>query len=164
MSRGGMEGEPTQPVDASSLLLQQLRALKRSEEDDLAETAAARKEWIESVEGLLSALRAWMLPIVREGLARLDAAVVHVTQDDVGAYDAPALKITMPGGRVVWVRPVGTLRVGARGIVDVVCGSSRALFVLNRRGVWKVRGAGPVAPLTLLDRSTFSRMLGELIL
>ena len=80
-----------------------------------------------------------------EGLARLDLATVHVDDDDVGAYDAPALKITLPGPRIVWVRPVGTLRVGAQGIVDVVCGSSRALLVLNRAGVWKVRGAGPNA-------------------
>jgi hypothetical protein len=105
-----------------------------------------------------------MLPAVQEGLARLDVATVHVDQDDVGAYDAPALKITLPGARVVWVRPVGTLRVGAQGIVDVVSGSSRALLVLNRAGVWKIRSAGPQSTLVLLDGHTFARALGELIL
>jgi hypothetical protein len=105
-----------------------------------------------------------MLPAVQEGLARLDMATVHVDQDDVGAYDAPALKIALPGARIVWVRPVGTLRVGAQGIVDVVCGSSRALLVLNRAGVWKIRSAGPSSTLVLLDGHTFARALGELIL
>jgi hypothetical protein len=59
---------------------------------------------------------------------------------------------------------VGTLRVGAQGIVDVVCGSSRALLVLNRAGVWKIRGAGASSTLTELDEQTFARALGELIL
>jgi hypothetical protein len=100
---------------------------------------------------------------VQEGLARLDLATVHVENDDVGAYDAPALKIALPGARIVWVRPVGTLLVGAQGIVDVVCGSNRALLVLNRAGVWKVRGAAPSSTLVLLDGHTFAQALGELI-
>ena len=87
-------------------------------------------------------------------------------EDDVGAYDAPALKIAFPGARIVWVRPVGTLRVGAQGIVDVVCGSSRALLVLNRAGVWKIRGAGaPRRALASARRADASRAtLAELIL
>jgi hypothetical protein len=163
MTVGGMV-DRTQALDASNMLLQQLRELKQAEEQTDAESTAARVSWLESVERLLAAIRAWMLPALQEGLVRLDAAIVHVAQDDVGAHDAPALKIAMPAGRIVWIRPVGTLRVGAQGIVDVVCGSSRALLVLNRAGVWKIRGPGPAASLVLLDGHTFSRTLGELIL
>jgi hypothetical protein len=154
----------TLATDPSSALLQQLRNLKLAEEQTDAESTAARHSWLHSVDRLLAAIRGWMLPAMQEGLMRLDGAVVHVTEDDVGAYDAPALRLAMPAGRIVWVRPVGTLRVGAQGIVDVVCGSSRALLVLNRSGVWKIRGAGPSAPLVALDRHTFARVLAELIL
>jgi hypothetical protein len=152
------------PADASAGLLQRLRDLKRKDEENDVESTAERTRWLESVDMLMRAVRAWMLPAVQEGLARLDMATVHVDQDDVGAYDAPALKIALPGARIVWVRPVGTLRVGARGIVDVVCGSSRALLVLNRAGVWKIRSAGPTSTLVLLDGHTFAKALGELIL
>ncbi len=154
----------TLATDASSALLQQLRELRQAEEQTDAESTAARQSWLHSVDRLLGAIRGWMLPAVQEGLLRLDAAVVHVTEDDIGAYDAPALKLAMPAGRIVWVRPVGTLRVGAQGIVDIVCGSSRALLVLNRAGVWKIRGPGPSASLAALDRDAFARVLGELIL
>jgi len=150
--------------DASASLLERLRDLKRKDDENEVESTAARTRWLESVDMLMRAVRAWMLPAVQEGLARLDMATVHVDQDDVGAYDAPALKIALPGARIVWVRPVGTLRVGAQGIVDVVCGSSRALLVLNRAGVWKIRSAGPASTLVLLDGHTFARALGELIL
>jgi hypothetical protein len=160
----------TQPVAASAtagpsaMLLEQLRDLKRKDDETDAESSAARTRWLEQVDTLLRAVRAWMLPAVQEGLARLDMATVHVDDDDVGAYDAPALKITLPGLRIVWVRPVGTLRVGAQGIVDVVCGSNRALLVLNRAGVWKIRTAGPTSTLVPLDGHVFSAALANLIL
>jgi hypothetical protein len=156
--------EPGGATDASAGLLERLRDLKRKDDENDVESTAVRTRWLESVEMLMRAVRAWMLPAMEEGLARIDVATVHVDQDDVGAYDAPALKVTLPGARIVWVRPVGTLRVGAQGIVDVVCGSSRALLVLNRAGVWKIRSAGPTSTLVLLDGHTFARALGELIL
>jgi hypothetical protein len=148
---------------ASALLLDRLRELKRQDVENDAESTAARTRWLDAVDMLMRAIRAWLLPAEQEGLARVDMASVHVADDDVGAYDAPALKVTFPGFRIVWVRPVGTLRVGAQGMVDVVHGSSRALMVLNRAGVWKIRGAGPSASLVLLDGHTFAEALGELI-
>jgi hypothetical protein len=156
--------DQTLPLDSSAALMQQLRDLRRKDEENEAESSQARVHWLEQVDGLLRAIRAWMLPAVQEGLARLDMATVHVDDDDVGAYDAPALKITLPGQRIVWVRPVGTLRVGAQGIVDVVSGSSRALIVLNRSNVWKIRSAGPSSTLVPLDGHAFARALQDLIL
>jgi hypothetical protein len=152
----------TAAANPSIQLLEHLRALKRKDEAEDLETSAARSAWLAAVDVLMRAIRAWMLPAVEEGLARVDVATVHVDDDD-GAYDAPALKITLPGARIVWVRPVGMLRVGAQGIVDVVCGSSRALLVLNRAGVWKVRGGAPAAALVVLDGHTFAWAVGELL-
>lgn len=152
------------PFHASQALLQQLRDLKRRDEEADVESSQARIRWLEGVEALLSGVRAWLAPAASEGLVRIDGVTVHVSDDDVGAYDAPALKLSFPAGRVVWVRPVGTLRVGAQGIVDVVCGSNRVLLVLNRAGVWKIRPVGPSASLAALDGETFARALGDLLL
>jgi hypothetical protein len=158
-----MRHNDTIPMSPTAALLIQLRDLKQLEENADVESTQVRKSWLEVVENLLSANRLWLKAASAEGLARIDAASVHV-DDDAGAYDAPALKIAFPGGRIVWVRPVGTLRVGAQGIVDVVCGSSRALLVLNRAGVWKVRGPRPTGALALLDEESFARTIAELIL
>jgi hypothetical protein len=153
----------TQPLEPSALLLQKLREMRRRTEEEDVESSNARGRWLEAVMALLGIVRTWLAPAVAEGLARIDAASVHVADDDVGAYDAPALQIAFPGARIVWVRPVGTLRVGGQGLVDLVCGSNRALLVLNRAGVWKIRGAGPKANLVLLDAHAFSRALSELL-
>jgi hypothetical protein len=155
--------DKTQPLDPQVALLQKLRDLRRQEDEEDVESTAARTRWLDAVEGLLVALRSWLQPAAAEGLARVDAASVHVADDDVGAYDAPALKIAFPGSKILWVRPVGTLRVGGQGIVDIVCGSNRALLVLNRAGVWKIRGPAPTGTLAPLDYQTFSRAVGELL-
>jgi hypothetical protein len=152
----------TQPLDPTSLLLQRLRDMKRRDEADDVESSNARGRWLEAVLALLGVVRTWLAPAVAEGLARIDAATVHV-DDDLGPYDAPALQVHFPGGRLVWVRPVGTLRVGGQGLVDLVCGSNRALLVLNRAGAWKIRGAGPKANLVLLDAHSFSKALSEVL-
>jgi hypothetical protein len=156
--------DKTLPLPPSQALLQQLRDMKRREEEVDVESSNARQRWLGAVEALLTAVRAWMALPASEGLVRMDGVTVHVSDDDVGAYDAPALKLSFPGARVVWVRPVGTLRVGAQGIVDVVCGSNRALLMLNRAGVWKIRPPGPTASLAPLDAETFARAVAELLL
>jgi hypothetical protein len=153
----------TQPLDPTSLLLQRLREMKRSDEAEDVQSSNARGRWLEAVLALLGVVRSWLAPAVAEGLARIDAASVHV-DDDLGPYDAPALQVHFPGGRLVWVRPVGTLRVGGQGLVDLVCGSNRALLVLNRAGAWKIRGAGPKANLVLLDAHSFSKALSEVLI
>jgi hypothetical protein len=137
--------------------------MRRSAQEREVESSSVRASWLEAVDSLLRVLRAWLERATAEGLARIDIASVHVPDDAVGAHDAPALKITLPGQRVVWVRPVGTLCVGARGIVDLVCGSNRALLVLNRAGVWKIRGVGASSALAPLDENAFARALMELI-
>jgi hypothetical protein len=145
-----------------AVLLRQLRDLKQRSVERDVESGALRAQWLSEVEGLLDAMTGWIRPAVDEGLARIERASVHA-DDDLGAYEAPAMKIVLPALRVVWVRPVGTLRVGARGIVDVVCGANRALVVLNRARAWKVRGAGATANLVPLDDQSFARTLGDLI-
>jgi hypothetical protein len=156
--------ETTLPLNPSAALLKQLREMKRFAARVEVESSGARAQWLEALDSLLRSVRGWMQRAVDEGLARIDVASVHVPDDAVGPYDAPALRIALPGSRIVWMRPVGTLCIGARGIVDLACGSSRALLLLNRTGVWKIRGGPPAPVLSPLDENAFARALAELIL
>jgi hypothetical protein len=151
----------------AAALLEHLEELRRRAALREGEYAAARGSWLAALDALLQRLHAWLEPASSRGLARVERATVHIADDEVGAYDAPALKVTMPGPRVVWVRPVGTLVVGARGYVEMVCGANRGLLVLNRDGIWKLRaepqtrGSSRLAPL---DENEFARTLTQLIL
>src|SRR5581483_5399197 len=94
---------PAPPPPAA--LLERLRELQLDAQQAEEESSSVRESWLVAVEALLAVLRGWLEAAVRQGLARIDLASVHVADDDVGAYDAPALKITLPGQRIVWVRP-----------------------------------------------------------
>jgi hypothetical protein len=104
-------------------------------------------------------LRQWLQPVIAEGLAVVEDTTVAL--EDLGTYEAPALKIIAPDQRIVWIKPAGALAVGARGWVEVSCRAARALLVLNRMGQWKVRG--PRADgLDVLDEARFAELLAEL--
>lgn len=149
--------ESTQPMDPPAALLQPLRDLRRQTEAVDVESTRARASWLEAVGALLEVLRGWLPPAVSEGLARLDRASFHVADDDGAPYDAPALKIVFSAARLVWVRPVGTLRVGGQGIADLVCASNRALRVSTAQG--SGRSAAPQRAVRSL-RPTFTRSPG----
>jgi hypothetical protein len=160
-------GTATPPSHPPAALLEQLQELRRAAERTEEGWAATKASWLAALDALLARLTGWLEPASGMGLARVETLSVHIACDEVGPYDAPALKVTMPGPRVVWVRPVGTLVVGARGFVEIVCGHSRGLLVLNRSGIWKLRpapGTHASSLLVPLDEHEFARALMQLIL
>jgi hypothetical protein len=163
----GPLGTTTLPMHPQAALLEHLQELRRVAELRDGACAVAKAGWLAAVDALFARLQAWLEPASSRGLARVERVSVHIADDEVGAYDAPALKVTMPGPRLVWVRPVGTLVVGARGYVEMVCGANRGLLVLNRDGIWKLR-AQPwtrcSTRLAPLDEDEFARTLTQLIL
>lgn len=132
----------TQPLDAATGLLQQLRDMRRKDEEADVESSNAKGRWLDSVEILLGVVRGFLAQAVDEGLVRIDAASVHVADDDVGAYDAPALKLSFPSDRTAWVRPVGTLRVGGRGLSTSCAGPTGRCWCSTVRGSGKSAGRG----------------------
>jgi hypothetical protein len=157
----------TAPMHPPAALLEHLQELRRLAEHREGVYALARSSWLEALDALVGRLQAWLEPASFRGLAHVERTSVQITDDEVGAYEAPALQVTMPGPRLVWVRPVGTLVVGGRGCVEMVCGANRSLLVLNRDGIWKLRaepwnrGSSRLAPL---DENEFARTLTQLIL
>jgi hypothetical protein len=160
-------GTATPPSRPPAALLEQLQTLRRGAERREGEWAATKASWLAELDALCARLRAWLEPASRLALARVETVTVHIANDEVGAYDAPGLNVTMPGPRHVWVHPVGTLIVGGRGVVEMGCGQNRGLLVLNRSGVWKLRAElrkGASSFLVPLDENEFARALMQLIL
>jgi len=149
-------------------LLDVLRGLKEKEEHSNIADALARDEWVAELGVLMKTLRGWLRPALSEKLVRVEASTWRLTDDPrFGEYEAPTLRIDLPGKRVIWVKPAGTLAVGAKGWVDVTCGRARAMLVLNRRGIWKARSSDGVTrgegKLEPLDEARFARLLAELV-
>jgi hypothetical protein len=148
-------------------LLDVLRSMKEKDEHANIGDKLARDEWVGELDALMKTIRGWLRPALSEGLVRIDLTRPRVLDDPrFGEYEAPTMRIDLPGRRVVWVKPAGTLAVGAKGWVDVTCGRTRALLVLNRRGIWKARapdGGARGGKLEPLDETRFARMLADLV-
>jgi len=148
-------------------LLELLRDMREREDRSKIRDAVARDDWVAELDRLMQELRRWLRPAVSEGLARVELVNVRVDDDHhFGPYEAPSLKIELPGRRIVSVRPAGALSVGAKGWVDLVCGRNRAMLVLNKRGMWKLRGCDAArkdGKLEPLDEPHFTRVIAELV-
>jgi hypothetical protein len=147
---------------AERSLLDVARGLKDGEDRERVISAMTRDEWLGELHALMRIVREWLRPASSEGLAQVEATTVRLSEPPLGDYEAPALKIAFPGSRILWVRPAGVLSVG--GWVDVTCNAARAMLVLNRSGVWKIRPPdGRNTGLQPLDEPRFAEVVAQLV-
>lgn len=103
-----------------------------------------KREWLEDLLALRSAIRQWLGPVSAAGLATVvDRDDVSLTEPDLGHYLAPELAITLlvpDEPRTVLLRPrgmaivglVGARGIGARGRVDLECGVVREILLRSK--------------------------------
>jgi len=65
-----------------------------------------RGEWLGAIHRLLDRIRDWLRESDPEGVLDIEPYEVSRTEQDLGTYDAPALKIRLGAGEVD-VRPIG---------------------------------------------------------
>jgi len=138
--------------------------------------AEQKKGWIEDVAKLIDNMEDWLKPLVDERTVRLERRAVELDEPDTGPYSVDALTIHLGdrevrveprGMRIVGVIPTGKDRIiGARGLISVVCGPSRATILRRSPGVWQLATAdGWPADKNAVDltQDTLTDLLAELI-
>ena len=145
-------------------LFDDLRARKAKEAESKVDWPARKREWLEDLRALVANVRVWLKPGVEEGLVEIVEAPVHLSEDFLGPYIAPSLRIEMVG-KVVQLEPVGTLIIGAFGRVDMSCGPAQAKLLRSQSREWKFRVGHAGTPADFLDvtEATFTEALRELI-
>ena len=108
-----------------------------------------RTEWLEDLNELCAAVRAWLAPVIEANFATVTPREVLLTEPDLGEYTASGLEITLivsgqtravllrpRGMRIVGIVDDGGARItGARGRVDLECGASRAILLRFKNDV-----------------------------
>jgi|ERR1700674_107684 len=120
-----------------------------------------RSEWLAAVEQLYGEMRTWLGEAKADGLADIKDADTTITEERLGTYEVPVLQLFF-GGRMVVVRPVGRLILGAKGRVDMSLGPRKFILIWEGDGRWKIaQVAGKDAsPLT---KDTFSAAVEQLL-
>ena len=124
---------------------------------------ARRREWLNALNGFYETIRAWLAPSISGGAVSVSEERAILKEEYLGQYDAPSLVLTIAKAHVRF-RPVGTLLVGAKGRIDMLCGRHVAMIILDGKG-WHFAKRHGDAPPTLTDfnEDTFSLALREML-
>jgi len=152
-------------AESKSGLLEALRELKEKEAKSGVDWDVRKKAWLVDVHRLISSIEAWLKPGEDEKLLSVRRIPITISEQHLGSYDVPSLRVEMPGSREVLISPVGTLVIGAAGRVDMTSGPRLAMILRADDGKWNLRvgKSGTGADFVAVSQETFEEALRELI-
>ena len=122
-----------------------------------------RNEWLGDLQGLGNKMREWLDEPIAQHLLVWIQEMVTLQEEHLGTYEAPAWAVGR-GTRLVAIRPVARLVVGAQGRVDVSYGPRHAMLLRTGPEVWKVRMPGANTTLVAdLTPDTFADVLQSML-
>jgi hypothetical protein len=100
-------------------LRQFLEKQKTQLETNKEEGEQLKNAWVSALARLTDLIKSALLPLVRDQLVRIEEFQSWQDEALLGRYVVTELKLTMAGGYMVLVRPVGHNTLGIRGRVDM---------------------------------------------
>jgi hypothetical protein len=135
---------------------------KKAEEQAEGENLQRRKsEWLRSLEKLFSKIEEWLSEPVSQDLIKLGRETVALDEYKLGTYNAPRLVLQV-GHETVYVEPVGSIIIGAKGRVDVKRGGTSFKLILTHEDKWGILEPDRTVA-EQLDESTFTKALQDLL-
>ena len=140
---------------------------RKAEQENLPEEVAKRKrEWLLDLAALMCSIDGWLSALKKKRLLDYEASTSTVSEENLGDYEVPTLKIVAPGGKTVSITPAGTYVVHALGRVDVVSGPHRETIARFGPGDWHVVKPDPEGKSWMsrpLDEDEFFRLLTDIL-
>ncbi len=95
--------------------------------------AERQKKWLDAVDDLFRQIRSWLAEAQREKLVKIHEEKIKITEETLGTYTAPCLRLAA-AGKTVKIRPIGSTIIGADGRVDMesVNGSYMFLYLADQ--------------------------------
>lgn len=136
---------------------------ERKQGDDEVDCTAVRELWQRQAKALVDLVAGWLRPLEAKRLVRIENAAWQLTEEALGPYELPGLKLHFPQSPLVVLRPAGKHIIGAAGRYDLECGPEKYLVLLSGNGQWRIvhstRRQKPMA----LDKGAFEAAVQELV-
>lgn len=122
------------------------------------------QEWLGALEGLRDRLRAALDEPIRAGVLAWLPEERATIQERGLTYDVPVWAVGPAGTRRVWIRPVGTDVIGAKGRVDVYHGPRHGMLLWRGGDEWTIRAPGQRGTATVpLTADSFADLIQALL-
>ncbi len=122
-------------MTAKQSMLDLLKQEKQRKEG--ANPSDTQKEWLRALRELMDRLCKWMQEAVSDKLLQVEKIDQALTEERIGRYHAPALKIVTPAGVSLTITPKARFIVGAGGRVDLECPPKKAILVRKASADWQ---------------------------
>ncbi len=150
-------------MSEKSKVLDQLKDQKKALGPTKLKSEQELQEWRSDLKRLFEDFRTWMKEAEQLGLLEIQEQEVHLEDDKLGKYDAPALRIQFPrvGIRIV---PRALYVVGAHGRVDFETPTQRLILLRTDENKWKfARLVGHRYETTDLTEESFWKEIATLL-
>lgn len=91
------------------------------------------EEWLRRLDDLYLRLDTFLRPYIDAGQISISIHPIEINEEHLGSYMVPQMTINI-GNKSVLLEPMGTVQVGSRGRVDVVCNRARKMMILVESG------------------------------
>jgi hypothetical protein len=145
-------------------VLDRLRRQKAAE--GVIDGQAMREEWMDAIHALMSLLGSWLGEAVQEGLFTVNDEVVERTEQRLGTYEVPALRLTTPRGETIRITPKARQVAGGDGRVDLESPPKKLILMRVEPDCWQFARLAPQEGGWVtqdLTEESFWQAIGELI-
>ena len=143
-------------MSGKNSLLEFLRQQKAEQEaEGKIDWNVRRREWLDAIDSLFKAVEDWLRGAVSQHLLRIDRTVTNISEEHIGTYEVPVLRITAPRGRHVDVIPRARNVFGGSGRVDLESGPKSITLIRTAKKTWAftVRHANSLQKVELTEES-----------
>lgn len=138
-----------------------LRSKQNEEQAESANWEKRKSEWLSSLDKLFGQIEDWLSEPVSQNLIALKKETIELDEYKIGPYKASRLVLQI-GHDTVYIEPVGTIIVGAKGRVDVRTGGASFKIVLTNENKWGILEADRTVA-EQLNEATLTKALQDLL-
>lgn len=144
-----------------------LEQKQKQQEKSAIDREAVRQEWISNCSKVMLRVTEWLKPLENKNYLKIQSETISIREEQLGEYEAPALRLVFVKSQILTVRPVGRFILGAQGRVDMASGSTLLVMLIHkgndewefarREGRYGERRTWP------FNRDTFEEFLAEFL-
>ena len=89
-----------------------------------------KKLWLKSLEILFNDIDKWLSPHIKKGEVEILKSTITIREEHIGEYETQKIQINIGNG-FIYVKPVGTIVLGAYGRVDLYGTKGDRILILE---------------------------------